>query len=270
MAFAKTPNGKIYYHIKGNGPVLVLIRGLGRWSIHWHGFDDLLAKSFTVITTDLRGLGQSTTAMRPWHTVEHLADDIAAILKNERIDTASVLGCSLGGMVALAFATTHASLLDRLIIVNSSVGRSGHQRISNDALKLILQAPLLKDNLYEPLARLLLAKGADKGLIEGLAKSWASLEREKPMHVPTVANQLVAALRFTNWENFSEIKSPTLILSSREDLFVPRGNSLFLRDKIPGAQFIALDDAGHEPHIDKPLEVAGLVKGFIRDAKNPR
>ena len=265
MAFVKTRGGKIFYHVKGKGPAILLIRGLGRWSVHWGDLDKILAKQFTVVTTDLRGLGQSTLAMRPWHSVEHLADDLALILRQERIPKASVLGCSLGGMVAMSFAVQYPDLIEKLIVVNSSIGRSGHSRLTHDALQLLLKAPILKENMYPPLARLLLAKNASPEAIKSLSDEWRTLDAKQPMPIATVTHQLLAALRFSGSEKIVKIAAPTLIVSSIHDQFVPRGNSLYLHNKIPGAKLVNLENAGHEPHLDKPEVVARIVGEFMRE-----
>ena len=129
MAYVKTPNGKIHYKIRGTGAPVILIRGLGCWSDHWFGWDKLLAKTCKVITYDKKGLGASTTFMNPWHSLKELADEVAIILKQERIEAAHIVGTSLGGMVGLIFALEYPEMTKSLTVVASSIGRSGQPSV---------------------------------------------------------------------------------------------------------------------------------------------
>jgi 3-oxoadipate enol-lactonase len=263
MAFVKTPHGKIHYTVKGNGPCVVLVRGLGRWSIHWSGWDDMLAKTCQVVTFDHKGLGKTTSPMRPWNTIKSLADDIHSILRNERIDTAHILGTSLGGMVATEFAIHYPAMTESITLIASSIGRSGHFRLSTRAAKLIFVAPFKKLEAYDELAELLTAPKTSKDIKEALARTWRAEDSKVKQPITAVLGQLIAAIRFRDWEKLQGIRCPSLILVGRQDQFVPRGNSLFLHEKIPGSKFIELEDAGHEPHVDQPNLLTQIVSEFV-------
>jgi 3-oxoadipate enol-lactonase len=263
MAFVKTTHGKVHYQMKGSGPCVVLVRGLGRWSVHWNGWDDRLAKTCTVVTFDHKGLGQTTSPMRLWDTLKSLADDIQTILRHERIESAHIVGTSLGGMVAAEFALHHPNMTESITMIGSSVGRSGHFRLSTRAAKLILVSPIKKLAAYDELAELLTAPKTSKEIKEQLARDWREEDTKVKQPLSTVIAQLVAALRFRNWERLQNISCPALIVVGRQDQFVPRGNSLFLHEKMPGSQFVEVEDAGHEPHVDQPEVLTQVVSEFV-------
>ncbi len=264
MAFAKTPHGKIHYTIKGQGDVVVLIRGLGRWSVHWHGWDHELAKEFKVITFDSKGLGYSTSPMRPWHSIKEIAEDIASILKHERIQAAHVIGTSLGGMTALEFALSYPELTKSITVIAASIGRSGHMRISRAAAKMLILAPRQMKNIYPELARLLTSPASPDHLRLKLASEWAAEDEKYRKPIFPVIGQLIAAFRFRHWERLAQITSPAHIIAGKDDLFVPLGNSLFLHKKMPGSQLTEVDHAGHEPHVDQPTVMTKVVSEFIK------
>ncbi len=264
MAFAKTRYGKIHYTVKGEGPVVVLVRGLGRWSVHWYGWDIELAKSFKVITFDSKGLGSSTVPMRPWHTMKELTEDVAAILKHERIDSAHIIGTSLGGKIALEFALTHSPMAKSITVIAASIGGSGHTRISGAAAKMLIEAPWKLGKIYPELARLLTSPSSPDELRAKLARDWLAEDKKHRKPTFTVIGQLLAAWRFRNWERLSKIRCPVHVITGKDDLFVPRGNSLFLHEKIPGSTFTEVEKAGHEPHIDQPEAMAKVVAQFIK------
>jgi 3-oxoadipate enol-lactonase len=263
MAFVKTKHGKVHYQVQGEGPCVVLVRGLGRWSAHWNGWDALLAKTCKVITFDNKGLGQTTTPMRLWHSLTSLADDIYLILRHERIETAHVVGTSLGGMVAAEFALRHPKMTESITMIGSSIGRSGHFRISTRAAKLLVVAPIKKLAIYDELANLLTAPKTPTAVKDRLAHDWRKEDSKVKQPLSTVLAQLIAALRFRDWEKLQDIRCPAMVIVGRQDQFVPRGNSLFLHEKMPGSQLIEIEDAGHEPHVDKPEVLAQIVSEFV-------
>lgn len=265
MAFAKIRQGKIYYEIHGTGEPIVLIRGLGRWSEHWNDFHLELAKTHRVIIYDGRGLGRSTVRLRPWHSMRDLGDDIVAILKTERIDAAHLVGVSLGGMIALQFAADHPEMTLSTTAVNASTGRSGHRRISLEATKLLLQAPRLKDKLYPKLAELLTASNCPGDLQAAMAQRWLEIDQQYPQPTATVIQQLAIALRWKNWPQLTKISRPIQIILSEDDLFVPRGNSLFLAAKLPKTKLTKLTNAGHEPHIDQRQPFLNAIRSFVAE-----
>ena len=270
MPFAKTPHGKIHYNVIGEGEPVVLIRGLGRWSAHWHGWDHQLAKFCKVITYDNKGLGFSTSPMRPWHTTRELAADIALILKHERIDCAHIVGTSLGGMVAVDFALEHPELTKSLSVIAASIGRSGHMRISMRAAKLLISAPLKRSGIYNELAYLLTSPATADHVKQKLALEWRAEDGKFKQPIFTVFAQLLAAFRFRHWERLVNIKCPTQVIVGKDDLFVPRGNSLFLHNKISGSAFVEIPDAGHEPHIDQPETSTKIIRDFVESHRHQK
>jgi len=96
------------YAIRGRGSPLVLIQGVGvgRWG--WEPVADRLARRFQVITIDNRGIGASDTPPGRYST-RTMADDVLAVLDHAGIQQASVVGTSLGGMIAQELALAHPS-----------------------------------------------------------------------------------------------------------------------------------------------------------------
>lgn len=265
MAYARSKFGKIYYEITGTGETVVLIRGLGRWSEHWNDFDKRLAEKCRVITFDSRALGRSTAPLLPWHTITDLASDVALILRTERIEAAHIVGTSLGGMVALEFAANFPQMTKSVTVVNSSVGRSGHRRMTVEGSRLLISAPKLKDKIYPELAKILTSPATPAEAVEKLAREWFEVDRKYPMPTLVVGQQLVLALKWRNLPKVAaKIKCPVQIVSSDDDQFVPRGNSLFLAARIPGAVLTRLEKSGHEPHVDKPEELARAIFSFVK------
>lgn len=265
MAFAKTKYGKIYYEVNGSGEPVVLVRGLGRWSEHWNGFDKRLAEKFRVFKFDSRGVGRSTSPLLPWNSMKDLASDVALILKTERLESAHIIGTSLGGMIALQFAADYPEMAKSATAINASVGRSGHGRLSWHATKALINAVKDRKNLYPELCRVLLSSTTPSEKIDRMISEWQEVDKKYPLPIATVTKQLLIANR---WRSVSavgtKIKCPIHIILSDDDQFVPRGNSLFLAARLPNALLTRISEAGHEPHFDKPEALEKAIVGFIQ------
>lgn len=264
MTYVKTPQGKLYYEVTGKGFPVVLIRGLGCCSEHWMGWENDLNKTHRVIVLDNRGLGKSTQPIRVWHTMSDLASDVATVLKAERISKAHIAGVSLGGMIALQFGLDYPEITESITAVNSSIGGSGHLRLSVNALRALTLKPIQGNKSYRQLARLLTASNASDEVLRKIYQGWCEIESRYPKPYASVIAQLSIASRWNDWPSLAKIQAPVHIISSDDDQFVPRGNSLFLSEKIPSSKLSRLADSGHEPHIDQPEELLKVVTDFFQ------
>jgi pimeloyl-ACP methyl ester carboxylesterase len=99
------------YTVEGQGPLLVFISGLDGTGQLFFKQSPALSRSYRVVTFRSREHGR--------FTYEDLADDVAAIIKDQRDERATIVAESFGGGVALTFALRHQRMIDRLVIINS-------------------------------------------------------------------------------------------------------------------------------------------------------
>jgi pimeloyl-ACP methyl ester carboxylesterase len=119
--FARNGRVGLAYDVRGRGSPLVLIQGVGvgRWG--WEPVADRLARRFQVITIDNRGIGASDAP--PGHySTRMMADDVLAVLDHAGIQQASLVGTSLGGMIAQELALAHPERVDKLVLVATIPG----------------------------------------------------------------------------------------------------------------------------------------------------
>src|SRR5258708_4772752 len=105
-------------------PTVVLGQGLGLWSRFWFKVPERLAQGpdgWRVVVLDNRGVGRSDKPRGPYRMAT-LADDVAAVLDEARIDRAHVVGISLGGMIAQHVALRHPSRVSGLLLLATTAG----------------------------------------------------------------------------------------------------------------------------------------------------
>lgn len=116
---------KMYYEVYGSGKPLVLIHGsFMTIPLNWSHIIPLLAKDRKVIVAEMQGHGRTRDIAREF-SYEGMADDVAGLLKHLKIDSADILGYSMGGGVAFQFAVRHPEQLRRLIIVSGTYTHDG-------------------------------------------------------------------------------------------------------------------------------------------------
>lgn len=123
-------NASIYYEIHGQGPALVLLHGFLESSTMWAQFVPEVAATHTVITLDFPGHGKSDCIAKE-HTMELMAEVVHSLLVHLSIPTATMMGHSMGGYVALAFAEKYEKKLHKLVLLNSTPAEDSADRKLN-------------------------------------------------------------------------------------------------------------------------------------------
>ena len=121
--YASVGNLNVYYEVHGQGKPMILLHG----GIVPEGMDGLiqeLAKSRTVIVPHAQGHGHTRDIDRPYR-FEFLADDVAALAKQLKLEKVDVVGYSFGAGIALQTAIRHPDLVDRLVVISVPMKRSG-------------------------------------------------------------------------------------------------------------------------------------------------
>src|SRR6185312_3628284 len=107
MTLVRAGDVELDYERSGSGPPLLAIMGMSGTALHWgEPFLELLRRDFDVIAYDHRGVGASTHLTGAVTTAQ-MAEDAAGLLDALEIDSAHVLGISMGGMIAQELAIAH-------------------------------------------------------------------------------------------------------------------------------------------------------------------
>src|SRR3712207_1494290 len=128
MPVTITENTSIDYDVRGEGPPLLLVNGLGfgRWG--WFKQIPAFSRHFRTITFDVRGERDLANG------VADLTGEVVALLDHLGVGKTHVLGTSLGGFVAQELALARPDLVDRLVLVCTSYGGRGPEAMSPGAL----------------------------------------------------------------------------------------------------------------------------------------
>ena len=252
----------VFYSVCGSGAkTIVLLRGLGRWSEHWLGFEHRLAsRGYRVITIDNRGFGLSSgMKLGGCLRMDEMADDVAMILSRESPGGAHVIGVSLGGMIGLSLAAMKPQFVRSLMIVNSSVSGSKLSRLSKKGTWAILAVVLGAKKSYESLAKALLGKDTASEKKFELASKWQATDAAAKPKLANICLQLMAAKNFSGLTEMAAIRCPVTVVKCEGDLFVDPKNSDFIQKHIKNAELMIHPTAGHEVAFDDPEWFAQVI-----------
>ncbi|PVW14130.1 alpha/beta fold hydrolase [Marixanthomonas spongiae] len=112
-------NTPIHYNVTGTGPTMVLLHGFLERSTMWDRYVPSLSEKFTVITIDFPGHGKSGV-ISGTHTMELMAKVVKSVLNEAGIASATLVGHSMGGYVALAYTELFEAEVEKLILLNST------------------------------------------------------------------------------------------------------------------------------------------------------
>jgi pimeloyl-ACP methyl ester carboxylesterase len=259
-ALATAGDIRIVYELRGEGPPLLLVHGLGyaRWG--WEPVVDGLAERFHVCLFDNRGIGESDVPDGPY-TARAMAEDVAAVLDAAGFERAHVVGTSLGGMVAQELALARPERVEALVLACTTPGLRGFP-MPEQTVRLLTSAASLP--LEEALRRFVenaLAPDADPALVERIVERRLA----NPFDMAGWQAQAAAGLTFDALDRLPEIRARTLLLHGTQDLVVDHRNSELLAERIPGARLELFEGCGHLFMWEQPERFVSSVADFLAE-----
>jgi 3-oxoadipate enol-lactonase len=259
-----TPRGPVAGAVEGNGPAVVLIAGLGSTRAIWGDLPARLARQFTVVVLDNRGVGGSR-AGDPF-SLEGAAEDVAAVLEAAAPEgRGALLGASLGGAIALATAIAHPGCVTALVLASAAAHLSNHGRRSLTLLHdFLLHLPA--ERVGPSLMSLAFAPPFQERF-PGFVDEAADLYGLDPDDVPGALGQTRHLLQ--GWDlrrNLNDVTCPALVLAGTRDPVVAAEDTRDLAANLPNGTILSLPDAAHSPLAEGGREIIDRVVAFLTDA----
>jgi non-heme chloroperoxidase len=237
-------------------PALVLLHGLSDSSWSFAGIVPRLT-GVRSVAVDLRGHG-SSSAPASGYRPEDLADDVVALMDHLRIDRATIVGHSLGSMVARAFALRYASRVGRLVLVATIAAP-----VNEAAAELGAAVAEFTDPVPEDFVREFQVSTSAEAVPEGYFERVISESLRLPANVWREA--VAGIVSADDSGRLGEITVPTLLVWGDRDAWFPREEQDRVTAAIPGARLAVLEGAGHAPHWERPDDVAAVLADFLHE-----
>ena len=239
------------YERRGQGTPLVLLHGFPLDHHLWDEVVPLLEDSFDIIVPDLRGFGNSTM-IESALSMDDYASDIASLLDHLNIQKAAIVGHSMGGYVALAFARLYPERVSGLGLVSSQV---------------LADPPERKEGRYKSAADVE-ANGIGS-VVEAMAPKFTtdqklqayardSMQRQQP--AAYIGALKAMAERADSTPLLSSFHFPVVIVHGDSDSLIPIDRAREVKQALPQAHLVELQGAGHMPMMEAAEKTAEALR----------
>ncbi len=250
-------NTKISFTDSGEGNAIVLLHGFLENKKMWTEYVKLFSEKYRVITIDLLGHGESDS-LGYVHEMEDNASVVYEVLQSLKIEKATILGHSMGGYVALAFAELFPENIKKLVLLNSTSKEDSAEKKLNRtrAIKAVKQnyvnfVSLAIANLFSENNRIRLADEIEK-------------VREQALKTPLqgiVASLEGMKIRKDREWLLQENRFPVLLILGKKDPVLNYEESLAQIEDTT-AELISFED-GHMSHIENKEELKPILLDFF-------
>lgn len=254
--FVEADGNSLHYTSYGEGPPVLFIHGLGGSANVWHGVMQAMQQHHHVIALDLRGHGRSQG--RGKFSVDMWVKDVQKLLSSLELSAVSVVGHSLGTLVAQQLAIKSPDLVDSLVLVGGISYFSPETAKAYDQRADAVEKDGLDDIVDGWLA------GAISPQSHATQAGMAGLLRELILrNDPVSYAKSCRALAQMPQIRRDEIGQPTLVITGAYDRSTPLGMAEELATSIPVCRVRVLADVGHWVPLEAPGPLAATILEFL-------
>ena len=246
---------------EGN-PVLVFIHGLSGSSSAWLDYEEVFAKTHTILSVDVRGHGLSKKHRNyEDYDIGLLAEDVALLLEALKIEKFVVVAHSFGTLIALELGLLRGKNVPMILLApNFSIRSIFLRRVTQPLFSLLVRIfPFLPFS------------GRIRGRTD-YTNFHHTHDWDVKRIVPDIWNTSLRAYafcltqiyRFKKDDAWKDMQAPILIIHGRNDRIVPIENSIRMSQSLPRARFVIVEDTNHILVLNNVAEVSGLIVDFTQ------
>lgn len=246
---------KLHYRQAGEGPVVILLHGLGGDGSRWTATMNELAGDFRVIALDQIGFGASD---KPLVNYNHglLTEFLVEFMKSIGVSKASILGHSMGGFVGMYAAVHYPEVVDRLILLDggglANAPRSAHLVQIQNGTTLAETREYFQLMFY------------DKSRVtEQMVRDNYVRRLQASYTISRMQEARAKNLSVISEEQARGIRAPTLIIWGQQDKLLDASIAGELNRVIPNSRVELIDQCGHIPQAEQPERFNQLVRDFL-------
>lgn len=262
MAFIRVNGIVLHHQVLGrvDGPTLVFNNSLGSDFRIWQEVAPAFADRFRVVLFDKRGHGLSDAPAAPY-TIDDHTDDLFALLDHLKIESAALVGLSVGGMIAQR-AAVRAPQRVKTLVLCCTAAKIGTPELWAERISAVERGGI------EPIVENILQRWFTPPFHEARrdeVAGWRNMLVRTPAHgyAGTCAALRDADLR----QDAGSITVPTLCVAGDQDGSTPADVVQGTANLIPGARFALIDGCGHIPCVEKPAVLTQLIQRHLQEAR---
>ena len=255
---------ELFYRKEGSGPVILVIHGLYGSSDNWVSMGKRLAENHTVYLLDLRNHGRSPFSDS--HRYDDLKSDLAGFFVKHKIETAEILGHSMGGKAAMWFAADYPEKVEKLIIADiapknycryrDSSQFNMHRDILRAMMEVDFQNMVKRSHIEEQLSGTVRDPRTRRFLMKSITKDKHTRHYRWRLNVPVLYENLEEIVGGVNEDWFDDRKPitayPVVFIRGMSSNYILKEDEPLIKSIYPDAAIIDIPDAGHWLHAENP------------------
>jgi 3-oxoadipate enol-lactonase len=239
-----------------------MLHGIGGNRTNWWDQIEFLKKQFLAIAWDARGYGDSDDYNGNL-IFEDFSEDLASVLSQFGLESAHVVGLSMGGRIAMQFAVKYPHKVNSLALVDTHLGFQNMAEETRNAFIESRREPLLAGketkDIAPPVAASLCSKNAIPGAMEKFIESMANLHKE------SYIKAIESSVNNDRFDDYGLIKAPTIVIVGEDDQLTPISMAEEIQQKISDAKLAVIPNAGHLSNFEQPDVFNNILADFYKN-----
>lgn len=262
--FANIDNAKLYYEIAGAGTPLVMVHAGVADSRQWNNEFAYFSQSYRVIRYDLRGYGKSEPVDGEF---SHMGDLVSLLDTLGEHEPVVVMGCSMGGVLAMDLALSHPSRVKAVVMVDSApsgleldvptLSKFGEAEKAFEAGDLDRVAEIETQIWFDGMGR------TPEQVNPTMRKLLLEMNRLALAHEVKGLGKRLPNTEVPAFDRLESLRIPVLIIVGSHDTPYTLAAADYMQEKIKFADKISIEDAAHLPNMDQPQEFQKVVEEFL-------
>jgi pimeloyl-ACP methyl ester carboxylesterase len=265
---------KLFFRHLGSGEPLIILHGLYGSSDNWHSIGRELSAEYSVYLVDQRNHGNSPHSSD--HSYSLLSDDLQEFMAGQNLDSALIMGHSMGGRAVLQFGLNHPDKVRKMIVVDiSPMGNEFrqnapeimvHNRIINALLQVDTGLITSRDEADKQLQQSIALASIRQFLLKNLKRTpegkfrWAFNLKTLSEKLPDIFTGIIRENEI-NPESIPQF--PLLFIKGTLSGYIRPEDETSIRKYFPWAEIKAIPGAGHWVHAEQPAAFLQAVREFI-------
>jgi len=248
----------VSYRIRGEGPPLYLVHGIGSRKATWDELIDGLEDRFTCVSYDLRGHGDSPQPPTPY-TLDDLVDDLEALRRKLGHEQIHIAGHSLGGMIGPAYALACPGHTLSVSLLSTAAGRT-----DEDRAKLRAVGEAMEQNGIAETLSTFVARWFTDAFIEAhpeMIEARLQQVTDTPAEVFLSVFWIYATTEMAPW--LHRVNCPCLVLTGELDGGCNPRLNRFIHDQLPDSRLVILPGLKHSLMIEASDQVLPHLRNFL-------
>ncbi len=245
----------------GEGAPIIIMHGMFGMLDNWQLIGKQLAGHYLVYLLDLRNHGRSPHSED--FSYELMAEDLHDFMDGQGIRTATILGHSMGGKVAMYFAQEYYAMVEKLVIVD--IAPKTYKGNHDTILKALLDFPLGQIESRQEAENFLRSRINEESTVQFLLKN---LSREKEggyrwkMNLEVIVKHYQEILGYTLGEDIL-YEGPTLFVRGETSNYIELDEFPLYKRLFPTAELVNIAGAGHWVHAEQPAAFLQAIEAFL-------